>query len=295
MSLVDKLNKILLYKKAIKDAFVSKGLTVSNDMSTYAKSTELFMPAMAVSEDGILRRFPSTPHEFAFPSGATSIPEDTSFASFLISDANLTAVDASSLVEIKGSFTDAFRQCTSLTSIDFSNLEKIIGDRTFSNTFSGCTALKSVSFPKLVSISGGESYVFNSIFRGCTALESVDLSKLAQVVSSYGLSGAFSGCTSLQEISFDSLFYLSGDYPFSATFDNCTALKSVSFPALKTILPKTSSIQNTFSNMLRGTNGCTVHFPSNWSSIASWSNPSFGGSNVTLLFDLPSTADSESA
>ncbi len=239
MSLVDKLNKILLYKKAIKDAFASKGLTVSNDMSTYAKSTELLVPAMAVSEDGILRRFPSTPHEFTFPSGATSIPEDTFFDSFLKSDTNLTAVDASSLVKIKGSFSEAFKNCTSLTSIDFSNLERIIGDQTFSNTFSGCT--------------------------------------------------------SLQEISFDSLSYVGGDYPFSLTFENCTALKSVSFPALKTIVPKTSSIQNTFSNMLKGINDCTVHFPSNWSSIASWSDPSFGGTDITLLFDLPSTEDSESA
>ena len=44
--------------------------------------------------------------------------------------------------------------------------------------------------------------------------------------------------------------------------------------------------------MLQGVSGCTVHFPSNLQSvIGSWSDVTngFGGTNTTVLFDLPST------
>ena len=47
--------------------------------------------------------------------------------------------------------------------------------------------------------------------------------------------------------------------------------------------------------MLSGVTGCTVHFPSNletvigdWSSVTS----GFGGTDTTVLFDLPSTETS---
>ena len=44
--------------------------------------------------------------------------------------------------------------------------------------------------------------------------------------------------------------------------------------------------------MLRGVTGCTVHFPSNIQSvIGSWASVTggFGGTNTTVLFDLPAT------
>ena len=44
--------------------------------------------------------------------------------------------------------------------------------------------------------------------------------------------------------------------------------------------------------MLRGVTGCTVHFPSNLEAvIGSWSDVTngFGGTNTTVLFDLPAT------
>ena len=44
--------------------------------------------------------------------------------------------------------------------------------------------------------------------------------------------------------------------------------------------------------MLQGVTGCTVHFPSNLQSvIGSWSDVTagFGGTNTTVLYDLPAT------
>jgi hypothetical protein len=44
--------------------------------------------------------------------------------------------------------------------------------------------------------------------------------------------------------------------------------------------------------MLPGVTGCTVHFPSNLQSvIGSWADVTegFGGTNTTVLFDLPAT------
>jgi hypothetical protein len=44
--------------------------------------------------------------------------------------------------------------------------------------------------------------------------------------------------------------------------------------------------------MLSGVTGCTVHFPSNLQAvIGSWADvtAAFGGTNTTILYDLPQT------
>jgi hypothetical protein len=64
----------------------------------------------------------------------------------------------------------------------------------------------------------------------------------------------------------------------------------LSFPALKTT--SFGSYTNQFADMLSGVTGCTVHFPSNLQAvIGSWSDVTsgFGGTNTTVLFDLPAT------
>ena len=101
---------------------------------------------------------------------------------------------------------------------------------------------------------------------------------------------AFYGCTGLTSVDLSSLTTISGVYAMQYAFRSCTGLTNISFPALTST--GFGSYTNQFNNMLRGVTGCTVHFPSNLQSvIGSWSDVTngFGGTNTTVLFDLPAT------
>ena len=155
----------------------------------------------------------------------------------------------------------AFYGCTGLTSLDLSSLTTISGYRAIYQTFYNCTGLTSVDLSSLTTISGPNAMYY--AFYGCTGLTSVDLSSLTTVSGEQAIANAFRGCTKLKTLSFPSLT--------SNSFGSNT---------------------NQFYNMLSGVTGCTVHFPSNLQSvIGSWSDVTagFGGTNTTVLFDLPAT------
>jgi len=102
------------------------------------------------------------------------------------------------------------------------------------------------------------------------------------------MSGAFYQ-TAVQTVSFPSLTTVNGYRTMSNLFSK-TPLQTLSFPALTS----TSFGSNTdqFYNIIGNVTGCTVHFPSNLQSvIGSWSDvlSGFGGTNTTVLFDLPAT------
>ena len=101
---------------------------------------------------------------------------------------------------------------------------------------------------------------------------------------------AFYNCTNLTSVDLSSLTTLSGSQAMSQAFYGCTGLTSLSFPALTST--SFGSYTNQFNSMLSGVTGCTVHFPSNLQSvIGSWSSVTagFGGTNTTVLYDLPAT------
>lgn len=106
----------------------------------------------------------------------------------------------------------------------------------------------------------------------------------------YAFSYCFAECSNLEsDIEFSSLERV-GQYMFQYAF-SLTKMKSVSFPALRS---DSFAHDNgtAFNSMLNGVNGCTVHFPSNIQSvIGNWGSVlnGFGGTNTTVLFDLPAT------
>ena len=216
------------------------------------------------------------------------------------------------------SHTFAYSSITSLSMPKFTNFEN--GTPNDGSLCSGCKSLKSVSFPSVVSsatTSYNTSWFYNA-FRGCSALETVDFSGL-EIINSYGVgffSSVFSDCTSLkQAIIFPKLKVIETQAFYSAFFGcsaleeqtfpvldtlwdrglqyafyYCSSLRSLSFPALKS--NSFSTYTNVFNNMLSNVTGCTVHFPSNLQSvIGSWADVTagFGGTNTTVLFDLPAT------
>lgn len=201
-------------------------------------------------------------------------------------NAVVSEVDFSSLTSITGrsSFQNTFLSCK-IKNLEFPKLTTITGTN-FQACFNSNISLETVSFPKLTSIQS-----FNNTFAYCSGLTTVSFPELATITqSSSGLQDCFSGCSSLVSITFPKLSYVGGGNCFWRTFQNCTSLKDIYFPALNS-----KSFNNYTSigfSMLQGVTGCTVHFPSNLQSvIGSWSDVQngFGGTNTTVLFDLPAT------
>ena len=271
-TIAEKLTTIKNALTAIKNSIIAKGQTPTGDITTYATAIDNIENGEGSSSNfvGITREvnsrgvygFPTESFTFSLPSGATDIGDYSLYYAFYKCP-SLTSVDLSSLQTISGnsSMYETFSECNSLTSIDLSNLTTISGDQAMYQTFSHCTSLTSVDLSSLTTIS-----VFgqmNGTFWKCTALKSVDLSNLTTLSGYYAMQGAFDGCKSLRELSFP-------------------ALTSNSF----------GSNTNQFNGMLNRVTGCTVHFPSNLESvIGSWSDVTsgFGGTNTTVLFDLPAT------
>lgn len=183
-----------------------------------------------------------------------------------------------------------FYDCTGLTSVDLSNVITIDGGA-MAYTFSGCTGLTSVDLSNVITIDYYHALYY--AFSGCTSLTSVDLSSLTTIGrlgSLYEMERAFYGCTSLTSVDLSSLTTMYNDGALMFTFSNCTSLQTLSFPSLNSSSFGTNTSQ--FKGMLSGVTGCTVHFPSNLQSvIGSWSDVTagFGGTNTTVLFDLPAT------
>ena len=108
---------------------------------------------------------------------------------------------------------DAFKSCSSLTSIEIPSSVTSIGG----SAFSDCSSLTSIEIPSGVTSIGG------SAFSGCSSLTSIEI---PSSVTSIGGS-AFSGCSSLTSIEIPSGVTSIGDYAFAW----CSNLTSIEIPS----------------------------------------------------------------
>ena len=140
----------------------------------------------------------------------TIIPDYvTSLGNYAFRDcSSLTSIDLS-IVTSLGDY--AFSGCSSLTSIDLSNITSM-----GAGVFSGCTSLASVVLPS--SLTSINWYLFTQ----CSSLTSIDLSNIISIGN-----GAFSRCTSLASAIFGTSLTTIGESAFSS----CTSLASVVLPS----------------------------------------------------------------
>ena len=160
-----------------------------------------------------------------------------------------------------------------------------IGEYGLSYGFNNCTNLTSVDLSNVTTI--GDNGL-EAAFINCTSLTSIDLNNVTAITSD-SLSSAFWGCTNLASVGLNNVINI-GNSGLEYAFYGCKNLTTLLFPSLKSHFFLNGADQ--FYNMLRGVTGCTVHFPSNLESvIGSWSDVTngFGGTNTTVLFDLPAT------
>lgn len=155
-----------------------------------------------------------------------------------------------------------------------------------SSAFIGLSSIKSVSFPDLENITG--NYSMQYAFGNCSNLTSANLSSLTTVSGNYAMRYTFVE-TSLTNIDLSNLTIVDGGNALTGAFKS-TNLTTLSFSSLNS--NSFGSNTNQFNSMLSNVTGCTVHFPSNLQSvIGSWRSVTsgFGGTNTTVLFDLPAT------
>lgn len=119
---------------------------------------------------------------------------------------------------VKSVYDGAFRNCTSLQSIELPNTIEYIKDY----AFSGCTGLKSIVIPNSVNYGGYR------VFSGCTNLESVTLSTSMTCL----YRGTFENCSKLSNITIpDEIQEIQKE-----VFYGCSSLESITIPmSVKTI------------------------------------------------------------
>ena len=288
-SLQDNIDIIQDSLSDIKDAIIYKGGVISGDITSYAD--DLLNISLGfnreISSQGVFQ-IPSTSFTFRLPQNAIDIGDKVMYEAFQ-GCTSLTSVDLSSLTTVSGSqaLSYSFSNCTSLTSVDLSSLTTVSGYYALDSAFQECTSLTSADLSSLTTVSGIDG--MTSAFTGCSSLTSVDLSSLTTISGYAGMSTIFQSCTSLTSVNLSSLTTISGSFGLKQAFWN-TSLTSLSFPSLTST--SFGSYTNQFNDMLKGVTGCTVHFPSNLQSvIRSWSSVTsgFGGTNTSVLFDLPAT------
>lgn len=209
-------------------------------------------------------------------------------------DTGIVSVDLGSLKrlgtnQVGGNFCSyMFEKCNNITDIDLNSLLIIDGSQACMYMFSECTGLTNIDLSSLIGIVGSQTC--NYTFQKCTNITSVDLSNLTNIYGSSACCYMFMNCSSLESVNLSHLTaFKSASTCLENTFLNCTSLKTLYFPKL---LYSTTNYDSIFRNMLKGCSDVTVHFPAEWQeTMSTWTNvkSGFGGTNTTILWDLPNT------
>lgn len=274
---------------------IKSGVTILGVTGTY--SLPASYRVFELDANGKLVNSTSTPF-LPLPAGTTDIGDYCLAYAYYSTPSNVLSgtIDLSSLTNISGvsACRFMFSNCTGITSVDLGSLTTINGMYACSSMFNGCTGITSVDLSSLTTISG--SYACQSMFSHCTGITSIDISSLTTISSTNGALNMFDNCNGLVSVTFTSLSVLTGSGACAGMFNSCPSLTSLSFPALTSTSFGSTSVTQ-FNNLVSYCTGVTIHFPSNLdpqngstviSSLTGY--PNFGGTNTTLVFDLPATS-----
>lgn len=177
-----------------------------------------------------------------------------------------------------GLFQNCFVDCKNLTNAEFlSSNAHSTGLGEFASAFKNCTNLLTANF---CAHNSAPSAAFLNAFMNCSNLYFVNFHSL-YFMQANGFNNAFNGCTNLKSFDFTNLGRGYGD-AFGNMFRD-SGIENITFPSF-------TSYSSGIKNMLTNVSNCVVHFPSGMESSMN-TQPDvlagFGGTNTTVLFDLP--------
>lgn len=177
-----------------------------------------------------------------------------------------------------------------LTDFSAPNIETIDAANAFYRVCYENSALETFSFPKLKTVK--KDSVLKSALYLCTKLTSLTFESLEFLgePTDYGIMDSLCiGCNSLQTVSFPALKYVYSDCALQFAFRACPSLTDIYFNSIQT--NSFGEVTSQFSGFLWQSSNVTLHFPSNVSAAVSALEeyPDFGGTNTTILYDLPAT------
>lgn len=193
MSTVDKLNKVLETKEAIKQALIDKGQDVGDVFAEYPNAIQ------SIEGGG---RF-VVPKEMRFGySTVREFPEDWDWSEW----------------KNEGTLSSAFYACNNLIKAPKLSIHPAV----VSHMFNGCGSLKSVDMSDWITES---IFAASGLFDGCRSLETLDLSNW-DTSSLTQMNEMFDGCSSLKSINFGT-FNTDKVTDYSSTFYGCSSLKKL--------------------------------------------------------------------
>ena len=215
----ENLSTIYSHKRNIKNAIITKGQTVGNDISTYASA---ILNISKIYTDLDMDKFKFVSSTFStipdwINNGNWSNVTDTSYCFSNcdnLKSFNMTGLSNAVNVEYM------FKGCASLTYVDMS---KCVRMNTGRDLFSNCTVLASVKLPSLVNVTTTRGMFYN-----CYALTQVNLTGLQNADN---VTDMFYNCSSIKTISINGLSNASSH----SLIYNCTQLTNIQFQGLTNV------------------------------------------------------------
>lgn len=200
----------------------------------------------------------------------------------------LTSLDSSTTISSEFTYEENGQTKYHPFKLDFNNVEEITGYSWgyFYNNLKIQRTNIAVDFGKIKKIGQGSDMSFSMAFQNaifCDGYTDIEFKELEEI-SMGALGVCFSG-SNVTSIKFYKAYKI-GNMAFYSIIGDCSDV-DIYFYAVNS----SSFDTNGFEYICDGATNTTLHFPSNVSSIVPTLDgyPDFGGTNTTILYDLPAT------
>ena len=190
--------------------------------------------------------------------------------------------------DLSGRFTLTLNETGVLTDIDFNDVEVISGKNVLMEQFVGNKGLGKVNTSGIKKITG-EGGMKGAFLSAQFSGEFPTFDSLEEISGYMGAVSLFQESNISGSFRFPKLSKITGSVCLGLAFE-LTNIEHIYFDALTTQSFGSDTTQ--LAMIVDGVTGCTLHFPSNLSSVIPtlYDYPNFSGTNTVILYDLPATS-----